>query len=123
MDKVYRVIKIINEYKIVVNAGLTDHIQEGQHIEIFAPGQEIVDPITGENLGTLDYVKAKLYAKDVFPKMCVCMNQETETFSILEPHFQSERVCPLPVDVKEITGGFEDVNKKIKVGDLVRFVD
>lgn len=123
MNKVYRVIKIISEYKIVVNAGSTDLIHEGQLFEIFAPGKEVIDPETGENLGSLDYVKAKLYAQDVFPRMCVCVNQESESVSLFVTNLQSERVLPLRVDSKEISGGFEGIEKKIRIGDLVRPTD
>lgn len=123
MKNIYKVVKIVNEYKVVVNAGSNDLIQKGQCLEIFAPGREVIDPDTNESLGVLDYVKAKLYVKDVFPKMSLCVNQDSETVSILTPTFQMERSLPLNVDSKEISGGFEGIDKKIRVGDMVRTID
>lgn len=121
MSKPYRIVKIISEYKVVVNAGSNDSICEGQALEVYTPGKEIIDPETNESLGVLDYVKAKLYVRDVFPKMCICANQETEVVNPLKAFsFQFEKVLPLNVDAKDISGGFEGMSKKIHVGDFVR---
>lgn len=125
MDGTFKVVKIINEYKVVVNAGSNHYIQEGQEMEIFEPGQEVTDPDTGASLGTLDYVKAKLRVVDVLPKMCICENRDgetTKTISDLISRSFTEKV-PLNVDPKDISGGFESVSKKIRVGDLVRAKD
>ena len=125
MSKTFKVVKIISEYKVVVNAGSQDLIQEGAELEIFAPGKDIIDPDTGENLGALDYVKAKLYVIDVFPKMCICENYEGERIrtigNVLSSTFKEK--IPLNVEAKDISGGFEGVSKKIRVGDLVRTKD
>lgn len=121
-----KVVKIINEYKIVINAGAKNGIHEGDVFEVYVEGQEVVDPDTGENLGTLDYIKAKIVAKDIFPKMTICVNRETETTPTLSGYLLSaigsttEKALPLKVDTKEISGGFEGINKKIVIGDLVR---
>lgn len=121
-----KVVKIINEYRIVINAGAKQGVHEGDVFEVYAEGQEIVDPDTGEDLGTLDYIKAKVVARDVFHKMTICVNRETETVPSLSGYLQSvlegttEKRLPLRVDAKEISGGFEGINKKIVVGDLVR---
>lgn len=126
MSSSYRIVKIISEYKVVVNAGSNNYIKENDILEIYQPGQEIIDPETGESLGTLDFVKGKLRVVDVFPKMCVCENRETEKSSILATFAQSlsyEEKLPLNVQTTDISGGYEDMDKKIKVGDLVRKID
>lgn len=122
--KTFKIIKIINEYKVVVNAGANNDIKEDDILEVYAPGQEITDPETKEFLGTLDYIKAKLRVVDVFPKMCVCVNRETrlsEPFKELSNLTITQRVS-LNVDSREISGGYENVDKKIHLGDLVRLV-
>lgn len=122
MGKTYKIVKIISEYKVVVNVGSNDLVHEDQILEVYEPGQDVIDPETGESLGTLDYIKAKLRVVDVFPKMCLCENRdgvlEKTLAQALAPTF-TERV-PLDVDSKDISGGFEGVSKKIRVGDLVR---
>lgn len=122
----YKIVKIINEYKVVVNAGSNSFIKEDDILEVYQPGQEVTDPETGESLGTLDFVKAKLRVVDVFPKMCVCENRDTKQKSVfvnLSQNWTYEETLPLNVQTTDISGGYEGIDKKIKVGDLVRKVD
>ena len=117
-----KIVKIIDEYRVVVNLG-SGSVHEDQILEVYQPGQEVTDPETGESLGTLDFVKAKLRVVDVFPKLCVCENRETRQKSMLINIAQNltyEEKLPLNVQTTDISGGYEDVSKKIKVGDLVR---
>lgn len=126
MTSNYKIAKIISEYKVVVNAGSNNSIKENDVLEVYQPGQEVTDPETGESLGTLDFVKAKLRVVDVFPKMCVCENRETQQkslFSNISQSFFYEETIPLNVQTTDISGGYEGIDKKIKVGDLVRKVD
>ena len=123
MVKAFKIVKIINEYRVVVNAGSNDLIRDNQTLEVYVPGREIIDPDSGDSLGTLDYVKAKLRVVDVFPKMCVCENRNTEpVISLMTTlsSLQRQEALPLAVDSKEISGGYEGIDKKIHVGDLVR---
>lgn len=122
----YKIVKIISEYKVVVNAGSNSFIKEDDILEVYQPGQEVTDPETGESLGTLDFVKAKLRVVDVFPKMCVCENRDTKQKSVFVNFSQNwtyEETLPLNVQTTDISGGYEGIDKKIKVGDLVRKVD
>ena len=123
MTSSFRIVKIIHEYRVVVNAGSNYSVREDDIFEVYQPGQEITDPETGESLGMLDYVKAKLRVVDVFPKMCVCENRDTKQKSLLMPLSQNwtyEEKMPLKVLTTDISGGYEGIDKKIKVGDLVR---
>lgn len=126
MTSNFKIVKIISEYKVVVNAGSMNFIREDDTLEVYQPGQEVTDPETGESLGTLDFIKAKLRVVDVFPKMCVCENRDRKEKSILANltlNLTYEEKLPLNVQTTDISGGYEGVNKKIKVGDLVRKVD
>lgn len=125
MSSPYKIVKIINEYRVVVNAGSNESIHDGDILEVYVPGTEVTDPDTGESLGTLDYVKAKLRVIDVFPRMCVCENRDYQPVFSLADAFSalsSKDSLPLNVDSRDISGGYEGINKKIKVGDLVRVV-
>ena len=126
MTRKYKIAKIIDEYQVVVNAGSNDLIHDDDCLEVYQPGQEVTDPDTGESLGTLDFVKAKLRVVNVFPKMCVCENRETEQksfFSNISPGLFFEETLPMNVQTTDISGGYEGIDKKIKVGDLVRKVN
>lgn len=126
MTSSYKIAKIISEYKVVVNAGSNNSIKENDILEVYQPGQEVTDPETGESLGTLDFVKSKLRVVDVFPKMCVCENrdkQKTTLIDIVQNFPSYQETLPLNVQTTDISGGYEDIDKKIKVGDLVRKVN
>ena len=122
MERTWKIIKIIDSYRVVVNAGSNDQINEGQALDVYVPGQEVTDPETGENLGALDFIKAKLCAVDVFPKMTICENRVSERgiglAQALSPWFDGP--MPLDVNAKEISGGFEGLSREIRLGDLVR---
>lgn len=121
MSETFKVVKIINEYEIVINAGRDHGISRNEQLEIFVPGEVVIDPDTNENLGTLDFIKAYLNVKDAFPKMSVCENSETKTKSLLSAfdNFSTEETLRLNVDSKEISGGLTG-SRKIKIGDMVR---
>ena len=122
MNKQFRVVKIINDMKVVVNAGSSDLIERGSKLEIYTIGEEVIDPDTNKSLGTLDTIKAYIEVVDVFPKMCICRNTETKTYNALLglQSFVKEEIKPLTVDPKQITGGLNNTDKVIQIGDLVR---
>lgn len=77
---VFKVIKIIDEYSLVINGGITDDVSVGDEIEIFLEGDEITDPFKeGEVLGTLDYIKETLEVTEVYGSFAVCKKFHTET--------------------------------------------
>lgn len=118
-----KIVKIIDEYKVVVNGGSAQGIKSGDILEVFEPGEQVVDPDTGASLGTLDLIKAKLRVVDLFEQMCVCTNSEDELKSAFAQAMVSSNLTkprPLNVDATDISGGYENVSKKIKVGDLLR---
>lgn len=52
------VVKIIDEYKVVINRGIRDGIKNGQRFLVYkVDDQELVDPDTGENLGQLEIIR------------------------------------------------------------------
>ena len=121
MNKTFKIVKIINEYEIVINAGKDHGIYKDQSLEIFVPGEEVIDPETNESLGTLDFIKAYLNVKNVFPKMAICENSETKSKNFLTAfnNLTIEENQRLNVDSQEISGGLSG-SRKIRIGDMVR---
>lgn len=75
----FRVIKIIDEYSIVINGGLNEDISIGDDIEIFLEGDEISDPFNDNKiLGTLDFIKDTLKVTEVYSEFTVCQKVVTE---------------------------------------------
>ncbi len=124
MENNIKVVKIIDSYSIVINVGSDKDFKLGDELEIFEKGEVVIDPDTGESLGTLDYIKARVKITTILPKMSICkdirqvnnMAKALANFST----FNIKEAQTLNVDSLDISGGFENVDKKIKIGDFVR---
>ena len=121
----FKVIKIISDKRIVINAGKNE-VQTGDILRVIEKNsEEIVDPDTNEVLGTLDYIKATITVEYVYEHMSICKNYETKTVNALdpfEPLSQREVTSPLNVNLSQITGGYNIDNKLIEIGDLVELL-
>ena len=74
----YKVAKIIDEYKVVINAGSRQDVCEGQKYLIYAiDNNEIFDPDTGRSLGYLEIVKGTGIVTHVQEKIATL---ESDTF-------------------------------------------
>lgn len=51
-----KVIKVIDEYKLVINRGSNDGVTMGDRYLIYRLGEQMFDPDTHEDLGTLEIV-------------------------------------------------------------------
>ena len=52
-----KVARIIDEYKVVINAGFNDGISNGTTVMLYDLDEMIIDPDTGNELGVLEIVK------------------------------------------------------------------
>lgn len=115
----FKIAKIVDEYTVVINGGSDHGLAVGDSFEIYDPGAEIYDPDTKEPLGKLEYVKAKIVAKQVYPKMTVCGSAATIS-PIVDSIAKSliiSKTVELNVNSEDISGGYDDV---VRVGDPVR---
>src|SRR3546814_12312901 len=58
-DNIPKVIKIIDDYSLVINRGSEHDIRVHSKFLIFGAGEQLVDPDTGEALGMLELVRGK----------------------------------------------------------------
>ncbi|GEO77660.1 hypothetical protein LCR01_21030 [Companilactobacillus crustorum] len=140
MSKEMRIAKIIDTTSVVINAGEDDGIKKGDKFQIIGKkGVEVLDPETGDFLGTLDDLKATIIANTVYPHMTIAESEKHKIpgmgnpstlastaltqgmfnsipKELLEPHYVHE---DLNVDKTQITGSFKKSDKPIQVGDLV----
>lgn len=65
-----KIIKIVNNFKVVANKGSNDGIEAGMKVLIYEVGEELFDPDTHENLGSLEIVKGNGIIVHVQEKMC-----------------------------------------------------
>lgn len=122
MNKEYKVVKIIDDTSLIVNAGSNDKVHVGDMMLIVGKGDIVIDPDTKEKLGCLDIEKAKLRIKEVYEKMCLCN-------SVYESNYISNMLGAntifsykpekLNVDPSEITGKGDTI---IKIGDIAKHI-
>lgn len=65
------VIEVIDNSKVVVNAGRINGIESGSQCQITAPSRDIIDPFTNENLGSLSLKKGYAQVTQLYEKFCV----------------------------------------------------
>jgi len=119
-----RIISIIDDKTILINVGENKEISQGDEFQIFSKTTDIIDPFTGDNLGSMDINKAIVEAYDVLPKMTVCKSKRINPFanSIFQATygmFSPERPV-LSVDFSELSDDALDDDKNIKIGDYLR---
>lgn len=71
MGKQLKVVSVINDFKVAINAGFKQGIKVGQKFLLYSlSDQEIIDPDTKESLGFLEIVKGTGTVIHVQEKMC-----------------------------------------------------
>jgi len=118
----FKIVKILNSDNVVINGGSKHGITLNYVFEIYAPGEEVIDLDTGEPLGRLDVIKAKIRPVSVAEKMTICEgfvmnNLFAMPFTSL---FQTMISTKLDVDPTEISGSHKEEDYVIHVGDKVR---
>src|SRR5699024_2741137 len=131
-NREFKIVKILDEYNVVINAGINQDIKQGDQFQILdKEGSDVIDPDTKEIIGTLDLIKSTVEVTELHEKMCICSSQSsikmnnpfkitginsiTDTFSFSEQE-------KLNVDLTQVTGGKRKSNKKIQLGDVARLL-
>lgn len=77
MEKQLKVVSVLNDYKVAINAGSNQGIKIGQKFLIYSlSDQEIIDPDTKDSLGFLEIVKGTGKVIHVQEKMCTIESSE-----------------------------------------------
>lgn len=123
----FRVVEILDEYSILINYGRNDGAEEDDIVRIISIGPKVTDPITKENLGTLDSIKATLTIVHVYDGFSLCKNVVTLTKNLLVSplsQFQTElkENKPINVDKGNISNKKPPNDKTIKIGDIVEIL-
>ncbi|MCK6590725.1 MAG: hypothetical protein L6Q76_24450 [Polyangiaceae bacterium] len=109
----------------MINLGQSHGLSSASTVLVFALGDEIKDPDTGESLGQLEIVRGRGEAKHVQEKMTTIRSIERKTVSVdrkrpvHEPYPFSIGIMPkfeVVTEEKEVVAPFEGVQE----GDLVR---
>lgn len=128
-----KVAKILDESNLIINVGSTQGVQQGMRLIVFAPGDEVVDPDSGESLGTWEAVKGEIVANHVQERISICAAPPTQNEDESDPTTRTLSAAMIADHMR--TGGVQsklNVNKgqidgmpkvgPISVGDPVRAV-
>ena len=113
--KLAKIASVIDEYRVVINAGKKDGVEIGHRFLIYKIGDEILDPDRKESLGRIEVVKGKGEVIHVQDRMA--------TLQTTEKHEIQRR----PMGLLAIAQSLE-VTKEPKafiepeVGDIARFI-
>ena len=130
-----RIIKILDDQRLVANRGLVHGWARGDSVVVYEEGEEIKDPATGESLGKLELVKAEVEAVHVQEKLTVLMSRtpssEEQPHTVLSAVLSRTPAGTMPgtpfsgsgrLSVKrDQVSGTPSINP-ISIGDLVRKV-
>ncbi|HIF9354076.1 TPA: hypothetical protein ACX6RJ_002081 [Photobacterium damselae] len=72
------VVKVIDEFTLVINKGERDLVKVGHRFLIYREGDELIDPVTGESLGILELVVGSGRVTHVQDAMCTIKSDRTE---------------------------------------------
>ncbi|MDO4855397.1 MAG: FlgT C-terminal domain-containing protein [Limosilactobacillus gorillae] len=127
--KEMKIAKIISTKQIVINAGSNYGLKVGDNLEIIDKfgDDPIIDPDTGESLGTLDIIKGTVVVSKVYAHMAIADSPKSSVISDLMQHdylapalYGNAIQKDLNVDPSQITGGFpEPSDQQIHIGDIV----
>lgn len=126
MKDIGKVVRILDDKKVIVDLGSDDKVKEGMKFVIYEQSEEIFDPDTGDSLGIIDIIKHRLKVVNVMEKMSIMESDEYTK----EPIYNlASMMNSMPthkwkqesfnVDEEEIKP-IHDINYKLKEGDKVR---
>lgn len=72
-----KVAKILNTRELVINRGSEHGIEAGMRFKVLEIIEEIFDPDTNENLGSISREKIRVKAVDVQPRFAIARTYET----------------------------------------------
>lgn len=79
MEKQICIVSVIDDYKVVLNVGAKDGVSMGNRFLIYTlSDQQIIDPITQEPLGFLEYVKGTGTVTHIQDTMCTIESDKYE---------------------------------------------
>ncbi len=113
-----KVVKIIDEYRIVFNRGERDGINLNERYLVFEIGEEIFDPDTGESLGRIEIIKGKGKVTHIQEKMSTLETYEQDKLKVPQPKGALGMAMAMGygADYEYVTRSFEDAT----VGDIVK---
>lgn len=126
------VIKILNQYAVLIDYGSKDGAVKGDKVRIFVKGNEIYNN-KNEFLGTLDIIKDELEITTVYEHFSICEKIKRTSKTIQRNPFEIQGLSalikksettsiekmPLNVKKEDFANDIFQTDEPIKKGDLV----
>ena len=121
----FKVVRILDEYRIIINAGTNHGVDKYTFFEIHGVIDNVYDPDTQDLLGTLSGIKAKVYPVEIYEKMSICKNIEkldvslfSETMRTMAVMFAPEYLnMPKKLNVDKSQISNPELYEPIQIGD------
>lgn len=113
-----KVAKIIDDTDIVVNVGEEGGVERDMEFIVYEIGDVIEDPDTGEALGNVEHVKARVKPKHIQEEITVMTSAETTTkkAGLYGMKFNQSKTVQRPI----ASSAEEEYDDEVKVDDLIR---
>jgi hypothetical protein len=130
VSKYGKILRIFDEFSILVNLGAADGIKRGDRFAVIEEGEEIIDPDTKESLGKLEIIKVEMIASDVQERISL-LSMESEAVPTQDIPLSAKMVKDSMKTGKEtggmLVGGGEiagmPVPAAVHSGDKVRLIE
>lgn len=126
MEKVYKVIEILNSNELIVNYGQSDGAKEGRKLNITVTGENVIDPETNKILGTLDIIKQELEVYKVYSNFSICRHITYEQRDYSKPFGIKTKTVeithPLNIKKDDATNRWPTTIPPVEVGDVVNIL-
>lgn len=109
-----------DQFKLLINVGSDDDVKIGERVLIFALGQEVIDPDSGEGLGCFEVVRGEGKVFSVQRRMAVVRSTKTTVERRKKPVGSIAAAMGQLSEIELITVDAPFTNPAI--GDLVRFI-
>lgn len=118
----YNVVKILNKKEIVIDFGANEGAKEGYKVRIIEDTQEVISPLTNENLGQFHIIKNELEIFSVYPLFSICRRVKEKNESIVSSLQLLRTTITYPdLNVKKTDGLPLSVSgNPIEIGDKVQ---
>lgn len=122
--KIFKVIRILDPYKIIVNAGKKDGINANDTFLVLDKKGEIIkDTETGEVLGTInESIKANIAVNEIYDRFSICVNKQRyiSPLQVKSSYHKSlmdmpHGSAPLNVDINQI----KPINRKLSKNPIM----
>jgi len=127
-----KVARVVSPTELILAAGAKDGVEEGMEFIVYTLSDSVWDPDTGEDLGQIEIVKAKLIAAHVQEHMTIARTK-SQTFTRLNSYREQLRSQLLGeyqtthvVDEKMAVEKVDAITNRdliVRIGDLARTVN